>query len=39
MTIQEDVESIRKTYEDYLIKIHYYTERNRTLDEFMDGDK
>lgn len=39
MTVREDVESIRKTYKDHLIKIHYYTGRNRTLDEFMDGDK
>jgi len=39
MNIQEDVKAIRKIYEDYLISIRYYTGRNRTLDEFMDGDK
>ena len=39
MSVQEDVMSIRKTYRDYLIKIHYYTGKNRTLDEFMDGDE
>lgn len=39
MSFQEDVESIRKTYEDYLIKIHYYTGKNRTLDEFIEENK
>jgi len=35
MNIQEDVRVIRKIYEDYLIKIHYHTGKNRTLDEFI----
>ena len=39
MSVREDVESIRKIYEDYLIKIHYHTGKNRTLDEFIKEEK